>query len=187
MEFQRLEIPDVVLISPKKIGDRRGYFMESFRQDRFRSEVGEVEFVQENRSFSSSAGTIRGLHFQTPPKAQGKLVSCAMGELLDVAVDIRKGSPTFGRHVFAKLTADGGEQLWVPPGFAHGFCTLTTDVIISYKVTDYYSPDHDRGLLWCDEALGIDWPVNAGTEILSDKDKVQPRLCDLMSGFIYSA
>lgn len=187
MEFQRLEIPDVVLILPKKIGDRRGYFMESFRQDRFRSEIGEVEFVQENRSFSASAGTIRGLHFQTPPRAQGKLVSCVLGELLDVAVDIRQGSPTFGRHVSTKLNADGGMQLWVPPGFAHGFCTLTPDVVISYKVTDYYSAEHDRGLLWCDEALGIEWPVSPGGEILSDKDKVQPRLCDLMSGFTYSA
>jgi dTDP-4-dehydrorhamnose 3,5-epimerase len=128
---------------------------------------------------------VRGLHFQLPPKAQGKLVSCTVGALLDVAVDIRQGSLTYGQYVSAELTAENGEQLWVPAGFAHGFCTLVPDTIISYKVTDYYSPEHDRGLLWNDPAIGIDWPVSGESAILSDKDKRQPVLADLPASFVF--
>lgn len=179
MQFETLTIPEVILVKPKKFGDNRGYFMETFRQNLFEQHVGPVSFVQDNRSFSAEAGTVRGLHFQLAPKAQGKLVSCAAGVLLDVAVDIREGSTTYGRFVSAELTAENGEQLWVPAGFAHGFCTLVSDTIISYKVTDYYSPEHDCGLLWNDPAIGIDWPVTEDSAVLSDKDKRQPALADL--------
>ncbi len=185
MTFTRLAIPEVMVITPKKFGDSRGYFMETFREDLFQEEAGPVRFVQDNRSFSAEAGTVRGLHFQLPPKAQGKLVSCTAGALLDVAVDIRRGSPTYGRYVSAELTAGNGEQLWVPAGFAHGFCTLVAATIISYKVTDYYSPEHDRGLLWNDPAIGIDWPVPGENAILSDKDKRQPALADLPASFVF--
>lgn len=187
MIFEQLDIPDVYLITPKKIGDSRGFFMEVFRQETFRRQVGDFAFVQENCSMSVQTGTVRGLHFQLPPRAQGKLVSCSQGALLDVAVDIRTGSPTFGRHVARRLTAEHGEQLWVPPGFAHGFCTLMPNTVISYKLTDYYSPEHDRGLLWNDPDIGIDWPVGSDLAILSDKDQVQPRLADLPPAFHFGS
>ncbi|TWF57166.1 dTDP-4-dehydrorhamnose 3,5-epimerase [Neorhizobium alkalisoli] len=185
MQFQKTAISEVVLIAPKRIGDNRGYFSETFRQDMFAENVGGWQLIQDNQSLSAEVGTVRGLHFQLNPRAQGKLVRCIAGAILDVAVDIREGSPTYGQHVKAELTADNGHQLWVPPGFAHGFCTLEPNSIISYKVTDYYSPDHDRGLLWNDPELGIEWPVDAQTAILSAKDKVQPRLVDLGTAFVY--
>lgn len=185
MLFERLTIPDVLLIKPKRFGDNRGYFMETYRQNLFEEHAGSVAFVQDNRSFSAEVGTVRGLHFQLAPKAQGKLVSCAAGALLDVAVDIRQGSPTYGRYVAAELTAENGEQLWVPAGFAHGFCTLVADTIISYKVTDYYSPELDRGVLWSDPEIGIDWPVTTESAVLSDKDRRQPMLADLPISFVY--
>nr|WP_325265933.1 dTDP-4-dehydrorhamnose 3,5-epimerase [uncultured Rhizobium sp.] len=187
MNFERTVIVEVVVIVPKKIGDSRGYFSETFRKDEFLKNVGDIEFVQDNQSLSAEKGTIRGLHFQLDPRAQGKLVRCLSGAILDVAVDIRKGSPTYGQHVKAELTADNGHQLWVPPGFAHGFCTIEPNSIISYKVTDYYSPEHDRGLLWNDPELGIEWPVDAEAAVLSAKDKVQPRLADLGAAFLYDA
>ncbi|MCL6655298.1 dTDP-4-dehydrorhamnose 3,5-epimerase [Agrobacterium rubi] len=187
MQFQRLSISDVVLVTPKRVGDERGYFMETFRSELFETEIGFFDFVQENRSLSSEVGTIRGLHYQLNPMAQGKLVTCISGGLFDVAVDIRAGSPTFGRYVSAELTPENGQQLWVPPGFAHGFCTLTRDTVISYKVTNYYSPDCDRGVLWNDPDIGIDWPVSAGNEILSDKDKAQPVLSNMLANFTYTA
>jgi dTDP-4-dehydrorhamnose 3,5-epimerase len=184
MQFEVTAIPGVVAITPKKFGDPRGYFMETFRQSLFAEQVGPFEFVQDNQSLSAEAGTVRGLHFQLEPKAQGKLVRCIRGSLLDVAVDIRKGSPTFGQHVAVELTAENGRQLWVPPGFAHGFCTLAPYTEISYKVTNYYSAEHDRGLMWNDPELGIDWPVHADKAVLSDKDRRQPRLADLSDSFI---
>lgn len=183
MLFERMKIPDVVLITPKKFGDARGYFMETFRQNLFDVEVGSHAFVQENRSFSAEVGTVRGLHFQLNPRAQGKLVSCTAGALLDVAVDIRNGSPTFGQYVAIELTAENAHQLWVPPGFAHGFCTLKPDTVISYKVTDYYSPQHDRGLLWNDPAIGITWPISSDRAVLSEKDRKQPTLADHQANF----
>jgi len=186
MRFERLTIPDVVLITPNRFGDTRGYFVETFRMDLFEIEIGHINFLQDNSSLSAAVGTVRGLHFQLIPKAQGKLVSCVAGALFDVAVDIRVGSPTFGKSVSVELSSDNGCQLWVPPGFAHGFCTLKPDTIISYKVTDYYSPDHDRGLLWSDPALDIEWPVLAEKAILSDKDRRQPRLSELQANFIYA-
>lgn len=185
MLFETLKIPEVILVKPKKFGDNRGYFMETFRQNLFQEHAGVVSFVQDNQSFSAEVGTVRGLHFQLEPRAQGKLVACTTGALFDVAVDIRQGSPTFGQHVSAELTAENGEQLWVPAGFAHGFCTLVPDTIISYKVTDYYSPEQDRGLLWNDPAIGIDWPVTEDSAVLSDKDKRQPVLADLPVSFVY--
>lgn len=187
MQFQDLAILGVLLIIPKKLGDNRGYFSETYRRDIFGNSVGNYEFVQDNQSLSADAGTIRGLHYQLQPRAQGKLVRCIAGAILDVAVDIRKGSLTYGQHVKAELTADNGHQLWVPPGFAHGFCTLEPNSIISYKVTDYYSPEHDRGLLWNDPELRIAWPVDADAAILSAKDKIQPRLADLGTTFVYEA
>ncbi|RWX78851.1 dTDP-4-dehydrorhamnose 3,5-epimerase [Neorhizobium lilium] len=185
MYFEKLDISGLFLITPKKFGDSRGYFMETFRQALFAEHVGPFEFVQDNQSLSAEVGTVRGLHFQLEPKAQGKLVRCVAGALLDVAVDIRSGSPTYGKHIAVELTAENGRQLWVPPGFAHGFCTLAPNTEISYKVTNYYSGEHDRGLLWNDPAIGIDWPVEAEKAALSEKDRKQPPLADLGDVFTY--
>jgi dTDP-4-dehydrorhamnose 3,5-epimerase len=186
MLFEKLAISDVVLITPKKFGDERGYFMETFRANLFAEKIGAFEFVQDNQSLSAERGTVRGLHFQLDPHAQGKLVSCIAGAILDIAVDIRTGSPTFGQHVKAALSAENGCQLWVPRGFAHGFCTLEPNSVISYKVTDYYSSANDRGILWNDPALGIDWPVAMQDAILSSKDRGQPPLSALDANFTYS-
>jgi dTDP-4-dehydrorhamnose 3,5-epimerase len=179
MQFTRLAIPDVVLIEPKRIGDARGTFSETFRQDRFTAEVGPFVFVQDNQSRSALKGTIRGLHFQREPRAQGKLVRAISGAVLDVAVDIRAVSRSFGRFVTAELSAGNGHQLWVPPGFLHGFCTLTNDVELAYKVTDYYSPEHDAGVRWDDPDIGIPWPVDTSAAVLSEKDRKAPLLRDL--------
>ncbi|OJF95287.1 dTDP-4-dehydrorhamnose 3,5-epimerase [Pararhizobium antarcticum] len=187
MQFERLDIADVVLLKPKKFGDARGYFMETFRRNLFEEMVGPYQFVQDNQSLSADVGTIRGLHFQLEPRAQGKLVSCIAGAILDVAVDIRSGSPTYGRHVAAELTAENGHMLWVPPGFAHAFCTLVADTKVSYKVTDYYSPEHDRGLAFDDPDIGIEWPMPTGQAVLSGKDKQQPKLRDLGTAFTFSS
>lgn len=185
MRFEETVIPDVLLVVPNRLGDARGYFMETFRQDRFEAAAGPFSFVQDNQSFSAEKGTVRGLHFQLEPRAQGKLVRCVAGALLDVAVDIRQGSPTFGQHVAVELTDENHHQLWIPPGFAHGFCTLTPDTVINYKVTDYYSAPEDRGLKWDDPALGINWPVDSATAVLSEKDRKQPALDDLPGSFTY--
>lgn len=186
MRFEGMTIDDVILITPKKFGDPRGYFIETFRADIFESAIGLFTFVQDNRSYSAEAGTVRGFHFQVHPHAQGKLVSCSSGAILDVAVDIRVGSPTYGKFVAVELSAENALQLWLPPGFAHGFCTLTADTVVTYKVTDYYSAEHDRGLLWNDPALGIEWPVTADKAILSEKDRRQRTLAELPSSFIYA-
>jgi len=183
MQFTPLDLPDVVLVRPVRHGDARGWFSEVFRDDLFRAEVADVGFVQHNQSFSQPKGTVRGLHFQLPPRAQGKLVRCLRGRVLDVAVDLRAASPTFGRHVAVELSAENGHQLWVPPGFAHGFATLEENCELAYLVTDLYSPEHDRGLLWNDPALGIDWPVSEAEAVLSPKDRTQPRLGDLGTVF----
>lgn len=142
-------------------------------------------FVQDNQSFSAFEGTIRGLHFQRPPHAQAKLVRCVRGEIMDYAVDLRRGSPTYGEHVAAKLTAKGGEQLYVPVGYAHAFVTLTSDVEVAYKVTDVYAPDCDGGILWNDADIGIDWPLPTSGPVLSDKDKALPTLAEFESPFDY--
>lgn len=183
MQFETCDIPDVVKVTPKRISDSRGSFSEVFRQDLFERAGIAQHFVQHNQSRSSEAGTIRGLHFQLAPAAQGKLVRVLSGAILDVAVDLRAKSPTYGKHVAVVLTAEEGTQLWVPVGFAHGFCTLEPNTEVFYSVTSYYSPKHDRGLLWCDPALGIPWPIPQTRAILADKDKKQPVLAELKTLF----
>jgi len=186
MEIQSLDLFGSKLICPHRIGDERGYFSETFRADQFANEVGDWSFVQDNESLSALPGTIRGLHFQSEPYVQGKLVRCTAGALFDVAVDIRAGSPTFGQWVGETLTAENGKQLWVPPGFAHGFCSLEPDTVICYKVTGYYSAECDKGLAWDDPAIGIEWPDIADPNTLSGKDRQQPRLSDLSAYFSWS-
>ncbi|MCG5237481.1 dTDP-4-dehydrorhamnose 3,5-epimerase [Xanthobacter oligotrophicus] len=185
MKLERLAIPEIVKITPARFGDARGYFSEVFKDEWFRKNVSDTTFIQDNQSLSSTVGTVRGLHFQLDPFAQGKLVRCTAGAIFDVAVDIRVGSPTFGRWVGVELTPENGDQLWIPPGFAHGFATLLPDSVIFYKVTAPYSAAHDRGLLWNDSEIGIDWPLETGQAVLSEKDKVQPRLADLPPSFAY--
>ena len=179
MQVTKMAIPDVWLLRPKRHGDARGYFVETFSDRSFRRAVGDVVFVQDNEALSTQKGTVRGLHFQRPPSPQGKLVRALKGAIFDVAVDIRHGSPSFGRHVSALLTAETGDQLWVPPGFAHGYCTVEPDSIIAYKVTGYYSAADDAGMAWDDPALGIEWPVEPAEALLSDKDRRQPKLSEL--------
>jgi len=183
MDIQTFHIRGVTLITPRHIGDARGYFAETFRADLFAGQLGDYHFVQDNESRSAKAGTIRGLHFQSVPHAQGKLVRCTAGALFDVAVDIRAGSPTYGQWVAETLTPDNGKQLWIPPGFAHGFCSLEPDTVICYKVTDYYNAECDKGLAWNDPAIGIDWPDVADPDTLSLKDRKQPLLSDLPAYF----
>jgi dTDP-4-dehydrorhamnose 3,5-epimerase len=183
MNFKRLDIDGPVLIEPNRIGDSRGWFSETFRDDRFSESLGKQTFVQHNQSMSAAKGTVRGLHFQLAPAGQGKLVRCLKGAILDVAVDIRRSSPTFGQHVSTELSADNGRQLWVPVGFAHGFVTLVDDTEIFYLVTAYYSPAHDRGLLWNDPALGINWGIDETSAQLSDKDRKWPGLKALPDAF----
>lgn len=183
MNFTTCSIPDVIEIKPKRHGDSRGHFVELFRADLFKANVGDATFVQHNQSLSRPVGTIRGLHYQIAPAAQGKLVRCARGAILDVAVDIRRSSPTFGQHVAVELSAEEDNQLWVPVGFAHGFCTLTPDTEVWYAVTHTYSPAHDRGLLWNDPDLNIAWPVGADAAAISPRDAEQPRLRDISEIF----
>jgi len=186
MEAARLDIPEVILLTPKRHEDARGFFVESYNRQVFAGLGIDIDFVQDNHSRSVPAGTIRGLHFQAPPFAQAKLVRVIKGSVYDVAVDIRDGSPTYGQWVGAVLSADNMQQLLVPEGFAHGFCTLEPDTEVIYKVNNYYSAEHDAGLLWNDEALGIDWQLGSNEAMLSDKDRVQPPLADLQSPFNYA-
>jgi dTDP-4-dehydrorhamnose 3,5-epimerase len=187
MDINKFEIPDLKVIIPRRFGDVRGYFSETWSDRLFRVEVANVTFVQDNQSMSAKKGTLRGLHFQKPPAAQGKLVRVTRGSVLDVAVDIRKGSPTYGLHVAVKLDADVGAQLWVPPGFLHGFCTLEDETEVAYKATSYYSPSHDAGVLWNDPDLAIDWPVDSASVVLSEKDHQLPRFRDLPDLFTYQS
>lgn len=178
MTVQPLEIPDVKLITPKKFGDHRGFFAETYSRKTLAAAGIDVEFVQDNHSLSATPGTVRALHFQLPPFAQDKLVRVLKGSILDVAVDIRRGSPTFGKFVTAKLTADGMEMFFVPVGFAHGFVTLEPNTEVAYKVTNYYAPTHERGLRWNDPAIGVPWGVSESDATLSGKDKIAPMLKD---------
>jgi dTDP-4-dehydrorhamnose 3,5-epimerase len=185
MDFLSQAIPDVLLIKPTVFGDDRGYFVETFRQDKFEAAVGhKIDFIQDNES-TSSKGVFRGLHFQLPPYAQSKLVRVIEGSVLDVAVDIRKGSPTYGQYVMAELSGDNKHQLFVPRGFAHGFVVLSEVAKFSYKVDNYYAPECDRGLAFDDKALNIDWPIPIGELKLSQKDQKQPYLSDLEVCFEY--
>ena len=180
------EIAEVKEIRPVRHSDPRGFFSEIFREELLRQHGINVPFVQENHSLSVDRGVVRGLHFQIPPMGQAKLVRVAAGSILDVAVDIRWGSPSFGRHVAVVLSASEGNQISIPEGFAHGYCTLEPDTEVIYKVSAYYSAEHDRGLLWNDPALGIAWPVSEGDALLSDKDRRQPALATLPPHFRYA-
>ena len=183
MRIGELSIPAVKVLSPARHGDHRGFFSEVYNKKTL-SEAGiDVEFVQDNHSLSATKGTVRGLHFQTPPFAQDKLVRVVRGAVFDVAVDLRRGSPTYGRHVSVVLSAEAWNQVLVPIGFAHGFMTLEPDTEVIYKVSNYHAPDHDKGLLWNDPALGIPWPLPEAEAILSDKDRRQPRLADFVTPF----
>jgi len=185
MEFEKQSIPEVILIKPTMFGDDRGYFSETFRQDKFEKAVGHsVNFLQDNES-KSSKGVFRGLHFQLPPYAQSKLVRVIEGSVLDIAVDIRSGSPTFGQYVMAELNDQNKHQLFVPRGFAHGFVVLSETAIFSYKVDNYYSPENDRGLAYDDEQLNIDWTIPKEQLKLSEKDQKQPKLVALGKCFEY--
>lgn len=185
MHIQTFEVPDVMLVTPRRFEDPRGFFVETWSDRIFREKVADVGFVQDNQSLTRNKGTIRGLHYQRPPAAQGKLVRVLRGAILDVAVDVRHGSPTFGKHVAVRLDAQNGAQLWVPEGFLHGFCTLEDDTEVAYKVTDYYSAEHDTGVAFDDPALAIAWPVNAAEAILSDKDRGLLRLDEQPTLFTY--
>jgi len=172
MNVIKTDIPDVLIFEPKVFGDDRGFFFESFSQKVFEEAVGrKVEFVQDNHS-KSSKGVLRGLHYQLEPHAQGKLVRCVAGEVFDVAVDIRKSSPNFGKWVGVYLSAENKRQLWIPEGFAHGFVTISEEAEFVYKTTNYYSPQHERGIIWNDSSVNINWPIETSQLILSEKDKV---------------
>lgn len=185
MQFIRTEISDVIIIEPKVHGDSRGYFVETFRADKLEEFLGyKINFCQDNES-KSSRGVLRGLHYQLAPAAQTKLVRVIQGRVLDVAVDIRKNSPTFGKHVAVELTGENKRQLLVPRGFAHGFVVLEDDTIFAYKVDNYYSPENDRGIAFDDEGLSINWMVPHAELNLSAKDKVQPKLNETNDLFEY--
>lgn len=178
MKLERLAIPDVILVTPRIFGDDRGFFSEVWNDRVLRDAGLDLNFVQDNHAFSREKGVLRGLHYQAAPAAQDKLVRCPRGAVLDVAVDIRRSSPTFGKHVTAVLSARNWQQLFVPKGFAHGYVTLEPDTEVLYKVTDYYAPAQDKGVAWDDPDLAIAWGVKPGDAILSEKDKKQPRLVD---------
>ena len=175
----------VTLLRSRRFGDARGWFSETYSEATAAAAGVNVRFVQDNQSFSAQQGTIRGLHFQRPPHAQAKLVRCARGSIMDYAVDVRRDSPTYGRWVSAKLTAEGGEQLFVPVGFAHGFITLEPDVEVAYKVSDIYAPDCDGGVVWNDSIIDIPWPLPASGPVLSTKDESLPGLAGFDSPFAY--
>ncbi len=183
MYFSSLSIPDLVLVSPKRFGDSRGWFSEIFKDGWFREHIADVSFIQDNQSFSALAGTIRGLHFQLAPFAQGKLVRCIAGAIFDVGVDIRADSPNFGAWAGAELSADNGRQLWIPPGFAHGFMTLVEASQIHYKVTAPYSAANDCGIRFDDPDIAVRWPALPMEPTLSEKDKALPLLKDLTTVF----
>ncbi len=185
MKFIQQNIPDIMLIEPKINGDQRGYFIETFRQDKLEDALGyKVDFVQDNES-KSSKGVLRGLHFQLPPFAQSKLVRVIEGEVLDIAVDIRQGSPTYGQYVTAILNDQNKHQLFIPRGFAHGFVVLSDSAIFSYKVDNYYAPECDRGLAYNSPELNIDWQLPIEQLKLSEKDQKQVNLTDLGICFKY--
>ncbi len=186
MQIVDTPIPEVKIIVAARIGDERGFFSETYKKSALVAAGIDVELVQDNHSRSQAVGTVRGLHYQAPPRAQGQLVRVTSGAILDVAVDIRHGSPSFGQHVAVRISAEEWNQLWIPPGFAHGLVTLEPNTEVLYKVTDYYSPEHDFGLLWNDPALGIAWPIDESRAVLSDRDKRHPRLAELPRHFVYA-
>lgn len=183
MELMRFSIDGPVLITPTKWIDERGFLSETYSIRNWEPLIGSIRFVQENHTVSLRRGTLRGLHFQKSPAEQGKLVRVIRGAVHDVVVDIRRRSPTFGRHVAVELTAANWQQLWVPPGFAHGFYTLEPNTEVMYKLTSYYSPEHDGGIAWDDPTLAISWPIAKGSPILSERDRKQPLFAELPACF----
>ena len=186
MNVIKTDIEGLFIIEPKVFGDHRGYFFESFSERDFNSQVCQIRFVQDNES-KSRYGVLRGLHFQKPPYAQSKLVRVVKGAVLDVAVDIRMGSPTFGRHVAVELTEDNHRQFFISRGFAHGFVVLSDEVIFQYKCDNFYEPESEGAIAWNDPALGIDWKIPAEDIILSEKDKKHPVLAEIVSPFLYDS
>ena len=184
MEVIKTDIDGVFIIEPKIFEDERGYFFESFNDLEFINKIGFVDFVQDNES-KSSYGVMRGLHFQKPPYTQSKLVRCVRGAVLDVAVDLREGSPTYGKHVAVELTEDNHRQLFIPKGFAHGFSVLSDEAVFQYKCDNFYHPDADGGINILDESLGIDWKIPTDKAILSEKDTKHPLLKDFITPFKY--
>ncbi|WP_088013330.1 dTDP-4-dehydrorhamnose 3,5-epimerase [Gottfriedia acidiceleris] len=184
MKVTETFIKGIVVIEPTVYGDQRGWFMETYNDSKMKEFGMDLHFVQDNQSFSAFKGTLRGLHYQLSPKAQTKLVRCTKGSIFDVAVDIRKGSPTYGKWFGIELSAENKKQLFIPKGFAHGFMTLTDDVEVQYKVDELYSPECDRGLIWNDPVIQVEWPINI-SPLLSAKDKIAPLLKDAENNFIY--
>lgn len=184
-EIETFHICGLKTLTPAVHRDSRGFFSETYSLRSFDEAGLSDRFVQDNHSLSAEVGVVRGLHFQTDPHAQGKLVRVVRGAIMDVAVDIRVGSPTYGHHVAVEISAENWKQLWVPRGFAHGFCTLVPNTEVIYKVTEFYSAECDRGLAWDDPALGIAWPVAPGDAVVSDKDKRHPRLSELPAYFAF--
>jgi len=187
MEALTTSIPGLLVLRPPRAIDERGFFAETFRRSWMEEHGLPGDWVQDNHSLSRRRGTVRGLHFQVPPRAQSKLVRVVAGRVFDAVVDLRRSLPTFGSHYIVELSAADGGQLLVPAGCAHGFCTLEDDTEVLYKVSDYYSPDHDRGLRWDDPALGIPWPVATDEAVLSDRDRQHPVLADLPDYFAEEA
>jgi len=185
MKVEQTALPGVLILTPARHGDARGFFSESWSRDRLSAAGIDIDFVQDNHSLSAKAGTVRGLHFQSPPHAQAKLVRCGRGRLFDVAVDIRKGSPHFGRWVGVELSFDNGKQLLVPEGFLHGFATRAPDTEIVYKCSDVYAPECDGAVRWDDPDIGIDWGLAPSAAITSDKDAKAPLLADFETPFVY--
>jgi len=184
MKIHNTHMLGLILIEPKRFGDHRGFFAETYSRRTYASLGVDVAFVQDNHSLSAAVGTVRGLHFQAPPHAQAKLVRCGRGAIFDVAVDIRRGSPTYGKWAGFTLSADNGAQLYIPKGFAHGFVTLEADSEIVYKCSEYYSPEAEGALRWDDPDIGIEWPIK-GNAILSEKDASAPLLADFYSPFAF--
>lgn len=187
MKIEQTELPGVLIITPKRHGDSRGFFSESWSRKMLADHGVDLDFVQDNHSLSARAGTVRGLHYQSNPHAQDKLVRCGRGALYDVAVDARRGSPTYGKWVGVELTAENGHQLLVPKGFLHGFATLVDDTEIVYKCTDYYAPECDGAVRWDDPSIGIDWNLGANTAMLSAKDEIAQLFSDFDTPFVFEA
>lgn len=183
MHGEKVKIPGLLILEPAVFSDERGFFIETYSRDRYREAGIEAAFVQDNLSVSRR-GVVRGLHYQAPPFAQGKLVSVLRGRVLDVAVDIRAGSPTYGQHVAVELSADNHRQFWIPAGFAHGFVSLEEDTLFAYKCTAPYSKEHDRGIRWNDPVVGIDWGI--GDPIVSEKDRAHPLLSEIAQEFTFN-
>ncbi len=183
IDVQLTNIEGLKIVVPKRLGDERGYFVETYNAERLAEQGIGAVFVQDNQSFSKELGTLRGLHFQIPPFAQAKLVRVTAGAILDVAVDLRKASPTYGQYVSVELSAENDRQLFIPAGFAHGFCTLMPETVLTYKVDAHYSASHDTGIIWSDPDVGVEWPRFANANTLSAKDKTLVRLRDIENPF----